>query len=73
MDLPEITDVKRLTLRPGDRLVVRTRYGPSMQEAAEIREHMDRYAPGVPVLVLGPDEDIEVIGPPPPDGTGCRR
>jgi hypothetical protein len=68
--LPEITDVKQLTLRPGDRLVVRLARTPSMQQAHDIRMHMREYfAPGVPVLVLGPDEDVEIIGPPQPDGT----
>jgi hypothetical protein len=60
--LPEVTEVKRLTIRPGDALVIRLDRFPDMAEAGEM-QHMVRPAFGdVPVLVLGPDADIEVVG-----------
>jgi hypothetical protein len=68
MDLPEITEVKRLRLRPGDSVIVRLEYDPTMYEVDEIQAGVLRalgdldFVP--PVLVLGPRMDIEVIGPP---------
>lgn len=60
--LPEITDVRRLTLRPGDTLVLRLAREPSMADVDRIR-HIVQAAldTDAPVLVLGPGEDIEVI------------
>lgn len=63
MDLPEITEVKRLGLRPGDSLAVRLDREPSEYEAHEVAERV-RAITGVPVVVLGPSMDIEVISPP---------
>lgn len=40
MDLPGITEVKRLTLRPGDRLVVRIDRQLGAQEFEELRRHV---------------------------------
>jgi hypothetical protein len=66
--LPEITEVKRLTIRPGDRIVVRL--GSDLYDDADIDEIKRRLAdmfdglPYVPpVIVLGPDIDLEVAGP----------
>jgi hypothetical protein len=61
VDLPEITEAKRLTLSPGDSLAVRLDREPDQYEAHEIAERV-RAITGVPVLVLGPGADIEVIG-----------
>jgi hypothetical protein len=60
VDLPEIAEVKRLTVRPGDKLVVRLVRRPDEHEAHEIRERVQAIL-GAPVLVLGPDADLEVI------------
>jgi hypothetical protein len=59
--LPEITDVKRLTIRPGDTLIVRLGHTPDMDEAGEIVTRLKELLGTVPVIVLGPDEDIEVL------------
>lgn len=73
MGLPEVTEVKRLTIRPGDSLVVRLEYDPQVDEVDEIVTGVRRalgaldYVP--PVLVLGPRMDVEVIGPPDAGGT----
>lgn len=62
MDLPEITEVKRLDLRPGDRLVLRLGRTPTDTEAFEIVSRVrEVVGPDVGALLLGPDEDIEVI------------
>lgn len=62
MDLPEITEAKRLALRPGDSLAVRLDREPDECEAHEIAERVHEIT-GVPVVVLGPSMDVEVIGP----------
>lgn len=62
MNLPEITEVKRLTVHPGDRVIVRCVRDPNMHEAHEIKQKVEAVL-GVPVLVHGPSVDIEVIGP----------
>jgi hypothetical protein len=73
VDLPEITEVKRLTLRPGDSVIVRLEYDPSMDEVdgiqAGVLSALGRLDYVPPVLVLGPRMDIEVIGPPDADTT----
>jgi hypothetical protein len=69
MDLPEITEAKRLTLRPGDSLAVRLDREPDEYEAHKIATRVQAIT-GVPVVVLGPSMDVEAIGPeaPAPDG-----
>jgi len=64
MDLPEITEAKRLALRPGDSLAVRLDRVPNEYEAHAIAERV-RGITGVPVLVLWPGVDVEVISPEP--------
>lgn len=62
-DLPEITEVQRLRLEPGDALVVRLEREPDMDEAARIKARV-RATLGrdtVPVLVLGPGASLEVV------------
>ena len=71
MGLPEITEAKRLALRPGDSLAIRLDREPNMCEADEISRQVSAIT-GVPVLVLGPSMDVEVIGPE-ADGALCRR
>jgi hypothetical protein len=68
--LPEITDVNRLVLRPGDSLIVHLDRRPSEAEAHEIQDRVRAVLgmPELPVIILGPGEDIEVIGP---DGDAC--
>lgn len=62
--LPEITEAKRLALRPGDSLAIRLDREPDESEAYEIASRVRRIV-GVPVLVLGPSMDVEVISPEP--------
>jgi hypothetical protein len=61
-ELPEITEVQRLRLEPGDALVIRLEREPSMAEADAIKERI-RVVLGrddLPVLVFGPGASIEV-------------
>lgn len=66
-DDPQATEVKRLAIRPGDRLVLKLGYDPSDAEADDIRARLrsafegSGYVP--PVLILGPGAEIGVIGP----------
>lgn len=62
--LPEITEVQRLTLKPGDRLIVRTDEKLSDQVAAALRERLHAWL-GLPddvrVLILDRGVSIEVV------------
>ena len=62
-DLPEITEVQRLRLEPGDALVIRLDREPSMQDAHDAQGRV-RAVLGrgdIPVLVLGPSATVEVV------------
>jgi hypothetical protein len=64
MNLPEITDVQRLRLRPGDRLVVRAEGLIDMAQAEEIGRSVRgilRLPAQMPVLVTGGDISVEVL------------
>ena len=63
MDLPEVVEVQRLALQPGDRLVVRTNWPElSQQQAYEIRREIGKVVGGnVPVLILPRDWSVEVV------------
>lgn len=66
-DDPQGVEVKRLGIRPGDRLVLKLDYEPRWDEAEEIQARLaslfegSGYVP--PVIVLGPGAEIGVIGP----------
>ena len=66
MELPEITAVERLTLRPGDALVIRLGQAKfSQQQADDIIGHVRallRLDESVPVLILPAGASAEVIG-----------
>lgn len=60
--LPEITEVKRLAIKPGDRLIVRLDHEPSQYEAHEMLSRLHALlGADVPVIVLAPGMDIEVL------------
>jgi hypothetical protein len=65
----EIGDIRRVEVRPGDRLVVRLDCPVDDAEfdmlLARLRE---AFGPGVPILLLEPGIDITVIGRPEADG-----
>jgi len=62
-ELPEITDVQRLTLKPGDRIVVRSpeRLSPATAELVLERVRtILRLPDDVPVLLLADGMSLEV-------------
>ncbi len=62
MELPEITEVQRLQLRPGDRLIVRTDTRLDMATADRIKRYVkDVFGEDVPVLVLDKGAGLEVM------------
>ncbi len=63
-DLPEITEVERITLKPGDRLAVRVAGRLTPQQADMIKERVTALWPGVPVLILDGGTSLEVVEAP---------
>jgi hypothetical protein len=64
MSLPEISDVQRLRLEPGDSLVVRCPARLDMATVVEVKERVRailRIADDVPVLVLPDGMGVEVL------------
>ncbi len=63
-DLPEITEVQRLTVKPGDRLIVRTDEKLSPETVAALRKHLHSWL-GLPddvrVLILDGGASLEVV------------
>ncbi len=64
MSLPEITEVQRLTLKPGDRVIVRTPQ-PLDMKTADYVEHAVRarlrLPDDVPVLLLPDGMSLDVV------------
>jgi hypothetical protein len=60
-ELPEITEVQRITLKPGDRLAVRSASRLTPDTARRIKEVVEATWPGVPVLVLDDGMSLEVV------------
>jgi len=62
-ELPEITEVERLTLKPGDILVIRYPGRVSPQDADRIKKVMrSRLDESIPILILDSGAAVEVIG-----------
>ena len=59
--LPEITEVQRITLKPGDRIAIRAAGRITSEQASRIREIVTATWPGVPVLILDDSMSIEVV------------
>jgi hypothetical protein len=63
MKLPEITEIRRLTVRPGDRLVVSLECEPTDDEVDELSRRLPAVlGTDVPIVILPPSMDITVIG-----------
>jgi hypothetical protein len=62
--LPEITEVQRLTIRPGDHLVVRAPGTLTPEMVFQIRRRIGNLWPDVPVLVLDRGMTLEVADVP---------
>lgn len=64
MNLPEITEVQRLALKPGDRIVIRADQVLTAQQAAELTQMARvrlRLPKDAPVFVLGKGMSLEVV------------
>ena len=60
--LPEVTEVQRLELKPGDRIVVRVADRLSMRVADILRTRVSEWLPpGVEVLILDQGMTLEVV------------
>jgi hypothetical protein len=62
--LPEITEVQRLRLEPGDRLVIRCESRLDMATGQRIKEHARaalKLGDDFPVMVLGDGIDVDVV------------
>jgi hypothetical protein len=67
MTIPEITEVKRLTIKPGDRIIVRCEMRLTEYDADYIshfvREHLG-IGTEIPVLILDAGISLEVLNAP---------
>lgn len=65
MELPEITEVRRLTVRPGDRIIVRYAQRLDMETVDHISKRFSEAigVENVQVIVLDGAPNIEVFGP----------
>jgi hypothetical protein len=55
-------DLHKLHLEPGDALVLKLTSHPDEATLHSIRDEMERMFPGVRVVCLAPDADLEVVG-----------
>lgn len=58
----EITDIQRLTLRPGDRLMVKTEHPLEQNQREYVRRKIAEWVGDVPILVYPKELEITVIG-----------
>lgn len=64
MDLPGVAEVRRIDLRPGDRLVITLAHELDDQEFDKLRQDVRAaFGEAIPVVVLSPGMDLTVIGP----------
>ena len=62
MNLPEITDLRRLNLQPGDRLVLRVKGRIPADQAQELLACTRAWAGDeVPVMILDDDASLEIV------------
>jgi hypothetical protein len=59
---PAVEDIRRVSLQPGDRLVVRSREPLDDLQVAHIERAMKRWAPDIPVAVLDGGLELAVVG-----------
>jgi hypothetical protein len=60
--VPEVAEVRRLVVRPGDKLVMHLDHCPNDAEAADLIDRLHRaLGDDVTVLILEPGEDLDVL------------
>ncbi|MDX0572174.1 hypothetical protein GOD68_18265 [Sinorhizobium medicae] len=57
----QIEDIRRIELKPGDKLVLKVSGRVSEEMAVRLRKHLEDFAPGVPVLVLDASVSLEIL------------
>jgi len=63
-NLPGIAEIRRIQLRPGDRLVVQLDHQVDDEEFDRLLGDLRKaFSPDVPILLIEPGIDITVIGP----------
>lgn len=72
MDLPEITEVQRLTIRPGDTLVIKLAVSVLDRKTADdmtgqLREFLE-LDPSIKILILPQGDSLSVLETEQPDG-----
>lgn len=61
---PELPlEVRRVRLEPGDILVLKSKQRLSHEICTRLTEALKRDFPGVPIMILDPDMDLEVVSP----------
>ena len=63
MDIPEVTDARRIALKPGDILALRFDHMLDDQEIDELQLRLRAALPHAKVLILDPGTEISVISP----------
>jgi hypothetical protein len=63
MDLPKIEEIRRVELKPGDVLVVRTAKVLSVQSAEDLKRQIETRFPGHLVVVMDSSLSLEVLEP----------
>jgi hypothetical protein len=61
-ELPPITAVERLRLDPGDIVAAHVEHGVTVEQAEELRRHLESIIPGHRVIVLSGTQ-LTVVGP----------
>lgn len=61
--VPEVAEVRRLVLRPGDKLVLKVDHLLRQEEADRLIRRLRANLGDVPVLLMEPGYDLEVISP----------
>lgn len=57
----EIEDIRRIKFSSGDKLVLRCNDKLSLAQVSRIHSVFDKFAPGVPVLVLDAGMSLDVL------------
>jgi hypothetical protein len=57
----QIEDIRRIEIKPGDKLVLRVDAPISDEMATRLRKHLEGFAPGVPVLILDSGMSLDIL------------
>lgn len=66
MNIPEIDEVRRATIRPGDRVILRAAMQIDMATAASAVQRFRQalqLGDDVCVVIIAPGMDVEIVGP----------